>query len=545
MLDELHVRNIALIEDATIEFSENLTVLTGETGAGKTALLSALQLICGQRADSKTVRDGADEACAEARFTGAEEHIVRRRLSATGRSRCTVDGAMATVAQLAQEAAFIRVHSQHEQVQLLQEPAQRAYLDSWISASGEHLNAYWAARVAYLQAKEAFDGLDQASALLGQQLEFMRFTDEQIAKVNPVPGEYEQLESELPRLQHAEQLAVAVDAALRGLHDDGGVLDGLADVLTALQRQAGIDPALDALTERLSGLLAELEDAARDLGSYGADVSYDPQALEETLGRLDALSGLMKRFGPGMEQVFETWDEAKHALMQADSSPERLEQARAELHAAESRLRAEARALSDLRHEKAQAFCAQLSSAVHDLAMEDASFEFSFAELPFERWGEAGSEQVELLYRPSAASRPRPLARIASGGELSRILLALECMHLDAPGAQPEGVTIVFDEVDQGIGGVTGAAVAKRIAQLSRHAQVIVVTHLPQVAAFASRHYVVIKEGAGKGGLPVTDVEEVTGDARVAEIARMLAGTADETALRHAASLLEDAAREG
>ena len=542
MLDELHVRNIALIEDADIEFSDGLTVLTGETGAGKTALLSALQLICGQRADSKAVRDGADEACAEARFTGAEEHIVRRRLSAAGRSRCTVDGSMATVAELAQASSSIRVHSQHEQVQLLQESAQREYLDNWISASGEHLQAYRAARAAYLRAKESYDELEQAQSLLGQQLEFMRFTASEIAKVNPVEGEYERLEGDLPRLQHAEQLAVAVDTAQRALHDDGGVLDGLADALVALQRQEGIDPELDGLSERLSGLLSELEDAARDLGSYGADVSYDPEALEQTLSRLDALSGLMKRFGPGMEQVFETWQDAKRALSQAESSPEELERVREGMLAAKQELCQAADALSALRHEQAHDFCAQLAASVHELAMEDATFTFSFEELPFERWTQTGPERMELLYCPSAAGTPRPLSRIASGGELSRILLALECIHRASPADGHERQTIVFDEVDQGIGGVTGSAVAKRIAQLAEQDQVIVVTHLPQVAAHATRHYVVTKDN-GEKGVPVTTVEEVTGDARVAEIARMLAGTVDDAALKHAETLLADAGR--
>lgn len=541
MLDELHVENIALIEDADIEFSDGLTVLTGETGAGKTALLSALRLICGQRADSGVVRDGAVEACAEARFAGADEHIVRRRLTAAGRSRCTVDGAMATVAELARATSSIRVHSQHEQVQLLQESAQRVYLDSWISPDGAHLQDYRAARTAYLDAKAAYDELSEAQSSLGQQLEFMRFTAAEIAKVNPVEGEYERLEADVPRLQHAEQLASAVDAASRGLGDDGGVLDALADVLSSLQRQAGIDPKLDEICERLAGLLAELEDAARDLGSYGADVQFDPEALDQTMTRLDALSGLMKRFGPGMEQVFETWENARRAIERAEMSPEQVEEAKANLqHAQDAFVRA-ADELSELRHAKAREFCEQLAASVHELAMEDASFEFSFERLPLERWGETGPERVELLYCPSSAGTYRPLSRIASGGELSRILLALECMY-HVTGQDSEDRTIVFDEVDSGIGGVTGTAVARRIAELAEHDQVIVVTHLPQVAAHAARHYVVTKESDAQGH-PVTTVAEINGDARVAEIARMLAGSVDDTALAHAKTLLEDAGR--
>ena len=538
MLDELHVRDIALIEEASIAFSPQLTVLSGETGAGKTALLSALQLICGKRADSKAVADGAAEAVAEARYVQGEgERVVRRRLSAAGRSRCTVDGQLATVGELAQASSFIRVHSQHEQVLLLQPATQLAYLDAWVSPQGEHLAAYRAARQRYLAALQAFRQLDEADAQASQQLEFMRFSAAQIAKVDPKPGEYELLEGELPRLQHGEQLAAAVGEALQALHADGAALDELARACAALQRESGIDAELDALCGRLGGLLAELEDATRDLNSYAQGVSYDSQRLEDVLTRLDELSGLMRRFGPGMQQVFATWEKAKAAIAAHDASPERLAAAKHELQEAEAAYREQARLLAQVRGQAATRFCEGLAASVHELAMQGAAFEFAFEELPLARWTDAGSQRVELLYRPSAASAARPLSRIASGGELSRILLALECLRRQQ-GAGEE-CTIVFDEVDQGVGGATGTAVAERLAQLAQHAQVIVVTHLPQVAARAQRHYVVEKTQTAAGAAS-TSVFEVHGEQRVAEVARMLAGTADEAALEHARTLLAD-----
>lgn len=537
MLDELHVTNIALIQDASISFSPGLTVLTGETGAGKTALLSALQLITGRRADSKAVRDGASEGMAEARFiSGDDELVVRRRLSAAGRSRCTIDGAMATVAELSAKTTSIRLHSQHEQVLLLQPATQLAYLDSWISAEGEHVSAYRAARRAFLQARASYEKLANAKDAAAQELEFMRFTAAEIGKVNPRQDEYDQLEAELPRLQHAEQLAVAVQTALSSLHDDGAALDLLAEGANALVRQGGIDPELDALADRMADLQAELEDFARDLRAYADTVQYDPARLQDVLDRLDELSGIMKRFGPSMELVFETWDKAKAAVSSAQASPERLDAAKRAMDAAEEELVAAAQELSTTRKQAAPRFCAQLADAVHELSMEGASFEFSFEELPETRWSDAGSEAVELLYRPAPAASARPLGRIASGGELSRILLALECIYHGTDAAAGHDRTIVFDEVDQGIGGATGSAVARRIAQLARHAQVIVVTHLPQVAALADEHYVVSKQVGAD--LPVTRVDKVTGEERVREIARMLAGTLDATALDHARSLL-------
>lgn len=537
MLDELHVSNIALIEDATMTFAPGLTVLTGETGAGKTALLAALRLICGARADNSVVRDGADEALAEACIVDEEEHIVRRRLSASGRSRCTIDGAMATVGELAAATSSIEVHGQHEQVLLLEPARQLAYLDAW--ADDDKLRTgYVDARVAYLEARDVLEELEQAQGRDQQELEFMRFTCEQIDKVNPQSGELEELEEELPRLQHADQLAQALQGACAVLHDDGGALDLIAQGVSDLMGQRGIDEELDGLAMRLDEQMRDLEDLTRDLSAYAQTIDTDPARLEDTLTRLDKLNGLMKRFGPGMDQVFATWDAARHAIESAQDSPQRLDEARARVAQAEKAYRQAAAALCAARHEAAQSFCVQLAHAVAELAMEGASFEFSFSELPFERWTESGPEQVELLYQPAPTSKPRPLRRIASGGELSRILLALECIHYDSCDSDAVRATIVFDEVDSGIGGVTGNAVARRLAALSKNAQVVVVTHLAQVAALADEHYVVSKQGAA-GALPHTSVVPVTGEARVAEIARMLSGDDDARALDHARSLLE------
>ena len=513
MLDELHVKNLALIEEASVELSSGLTVLTGETGAGKTALLSALKLIGGKRADSKAVRDGAAEALSEARYlAGGEEHVVQRRLTAAGRSRCTLDGSMATVSQLSDALSFVHIHSQHEQVLLLQPQTQLEFLDRYIDPLGAHLEPYREALAAYRKASKHLKSLEEASLIQDQELEY-----------------------QLPKLQNAQVLADAVGAAVRALYAEGAACDEVSSACAELARQAGVDDELDALHDRLEDLSAQLDDLVRDLRVYAGSIQSDPAALQETLTRLSALSGLMKRYGPDMEHVFAAWERAQACIQGAGSSPELIEKAkRARAQALHALQRAGAE-LQTLRKEKAAELCSLLAASVADLAMPDASFEFSFEDASTSRWTDSGPAAIELLYRPAAPASARPLRQIASGGELSRILLALECVLRDAGAASPDD-TLVFDEVDAGIGGATGEAVGRRLAQLAKHAQVIVVTHLAQVAAHADVHFVVSKSSVD--GVASTAVAPVDGEERVIELARMLSGSTDDAALEHARVLL-------
>ncbi len=586
MLDELSVKNIALIEDANICFAPGLSVLTGETGAGKTALLSALKLICGHRANSNCVREGQDQACVQARFIfeqnngehpsgnlsaadGAhnngehpsgqqtaqegqleqqrlqqqppqdqeqeDEFIISRKISAAGRSRCQINGEMASVSELAKKTKNIRIHSQHEQIELLQPATQMSYLDTYISADNSHMQGYTNARNAYMQAKAELEKAQNASQAAASELEFAQFCLAEIDKINPQDGEYEDLESQLPRLQNAQQLAQAVDEAYNALHKDGGVLDLLAQANFSLQHQLGIDKSLDSLHERMSSLEEELADVARDLSTYASSIECDPTRLTSTLERLDELSGLMKRFGPDMQQVFERRKSSQEIIESSDNSPERMERLQKNLDEALKEYKAQAQKLAKLRQKNAKSFCEELNSLLANLAMADVSLQFVFQDLPFGSWNANTSQSIELCYLNSPSSQPKSISSIASGGELSRILLALECMHHKRLGSTDD--VLVFDEIDAGIGGKTANMVASCLAQLSKNAQVIVVTHLAQVAALADEHYVVQKRSC-KNALSSTTVLPVTGEARIKELARMLAGKTDDKALDHAKSLL-------
>ena len=536
MLEELHVRNLALIEDVWIEFAPGMTVLSGETGAGKTALVGALKLLLGERADSTLVRSGTAEAVVEGRFAvdGAEV-VARRRLTADGRSRCTLDGAMATVGELATVLGpLVDLHGQHEHQALLTPARHVGYLDRYIGADAEAaLAGYRASREEYLVAATEVERVAAEVADAEQHADYLRFVRDEIAALDPQPGEDEELERRVPALAHAERLTEAAAAAQQALRAEGGAADSVATALAHLQRAAGVDPALEPLAERLAGLAAELDDAGEEVRAYGEALEHDPAVLDQVQARLAALSGLKKKYGPSLALVLEARDDAERRLAAVESGDTAIEQARAKLEEARSRLDAAAGALAGVRRERATGFTEALGEAIAGLNMGDARFEVAFDEMPAGSWGPDGPERVEFRYAPAAGEAPRPLAKIASGGELSRVMLALKSVL----GGADDVPVLVFDEVDAGIGGVTGLAVGARLAELAADRQVLVVTHLPQVAAYADHHLVVDKQE--REGRPVTLVEHVEGAERVAEIARMLSGSDTEASRAHAEELLE------
>lgn len=538
MLEELHVKDMALIEEAWLEFAPGMTVLTGETGAGKTALLGALKLLLGERADSSSVRSGATETLVEGRFAGSEgEVIARRRVTADGRSRCTLDGEMATVGALAQRVGpLVDLHGQHEHQALLSASTHVGYLDRW---AGEPalvaLKAYENARSSYRDALAALSSLEDRISEATRNADYLRFIAEEIDRVAPVEGEDEALEARLPALQHAERLAEAANTAAVALRAESGALDRIAEAAAALAKVDGIDPSLDDVAARLTEAQVLVDEAGTAVRAYRDSVEHDPSVLEQVLSRLSALEGLKKKYGPSLAAVLAAREEASTAFGAAEDSELARREATAAVESAESCLRDAAAALAEIRHAAAPGFTESLGAIAEDLAMTGARFEVGFEELAFENWMADGSERIEFLYSPAASQPPRSLARIASGGEISRVMLALKGVLGSADSVE----TLVFDEVDSGIGGATAHAVGARLAQLARSHQLIVVTHLAQVAAHASRHLVVRKRTDGDG--VSTEVACVEGEARVGEIARMLSGNDSEVSLAHATELLDQA----
>lgn len=535
MLEELHVRDLALIEEAWLTFGSGMTVLSGETGAGKTVLLGALKLLLGERADSSMVRAGATEALVEGSFVTAEgEVLVRRRVGADGRSRCAIDGEMAPVGALMERIGpLVDLHGQHEHQALLSRSSHVGYLDRWASgAVDESRAAYVRAHAEYAQAVRELEDVRRRIAEATRDVDHLRFIVDEIDKVAPEAGEDEELEARLPTLMHAERLSAAANEAVMLVRGEGAALDSVAGAHDVLGRVAGIDPALDELASRLAEVTELIDDIGAALRRYRDGVDHDPVALDALQARLAALTGLKRRYGPTLDDVLARRSEAAAALETADSGQEAYARARARVDDSRLVLEQAGAALDVARRTAAPGFSSALEAQTRGLAMDGARFEIAFTELPFEAWTEEGPHTVEFLYSPAPGVPARPLARIASGGELSRVMLALKC----ALGSADTVETLVFDEVDAGIGGATATAIGARLAALAQSHQVIVVTHLAQVAAFADAHLVVRK--VETSGSVATTVVPVEGESRIDELARMLSGGVSEASRTHAAELL-------
>ncbi len=540
MIDELHVHNLALIEDAHIEPASGLTVLTGETGAGKTALLSALKLLMGERADSSMVREGADAADVEGRFylspTDAEGCVVQRRLSADGRSRVKIDGTMASVGELAARVgSTIDLCAQHEHQRLLDPASHLAYVDAWAADSiGPALMAYREAFATVKECKKDYQRLERAANAQGSRVEEARFCVDRIEEADPQPGELEELEELLPRAEHAETLATCAHDAQEALSGEGGALDALNSAIAELSRMGSVDAALMQFADTLSSAAIDIEDAASGLRRYRDDVDFDPADLALKQERYSTLKGLMRQFGPTMEDVFARRDESRELLSIVDNSEEQLKAAQKRLDEAESALAETARVLARKRAAAGPRFCREVGKQMARLEMGSAELVWQARDLDRKDWTESGSVSYELLYRGGAGLTPRPLRRVASGGELSRVMLSCSVVLGQADGVD----TMVFDEIDAGVGGVTARALATVLVDLARTHQVIVVTHTAQIAVAAQRHYLVRKSG---GDAPVTTITPCEGADRVPEISRMLSGDTDSTSLEHARALLAEA----
>ena len=569
MIDEIQVRNLALIRQASLVPSAGLTVLTGETGAGKTALLSALKLLMGGRADKTNVRDGeealevsgrflgiceqggadtesdeADEDPGVGNFAAADdadgEMVATRRVTSDGRSRAQINGRMASVRQLAERIApTVDLCGQHDQQQLLKPATHVAMLDAWVAeeVSGP-LATYREALCAAKRAEDELKHVREAGAASSAKLDDARFALKRIDEVSPREGEYEELSANLARAEHSEALALAANRAYAALGGEEGALDRLNEAVSALADGGRFDEGLFSLAESLREVGYVLEDVSRSTCDYRDGVEFNPGELEAAQERMSALQGLLRAYGPRMEDVFETREAAADLVSLIDEADQREREAVRRLDAAEELLAAAAGDLHEVRALAAPRFAEAVSKQMARLEMSGAALSCSVELLPRASWTLSGPSAVEFLFRPGVGMQSRPLARIASGGEVSRVMLAMKVVL----GQADKVDTLVFDEVDAGVGGSVANALAEVLADLAKTHQVIVVTHLAQVAVRGETHYVVGKT-VGVDGKPETKLSLLDESSRPAEIARMLSGDATAASLAHAREMLQAARR--
>jgi DNA repair protein RecN (Recombination protein N) len=596
VLDELRITKLGVIDEAILPLGPGLTVVTGETGAGKTMVVTGLLLLFGGRADPARVRGGSSQAVVDgrlllpadsavverARDAGGEldpagdrrvELTLRRTVQSGGRSRAYVGGAPTPVAVLGELAdELVAVHGQADQLRLIRPASQRDALDRYADLDRAE---YAAAFAAWRAAQARLDERTSRAAELRREADLLAYGVAEIEAVAPEPGEDDELRRLAGRLGHAEALQTAARAAhdslLGGAEDFAAAPSDVAAVVAGVARQlravADADPELDALAGRLTELGNLAADLGADFGSYADQLETDPARLAAVEDRRGALTALVRKYcddpEPSLAGVLGWADRARARLTDLDVSDEAMAALRAERDSAAALAAELATAVSAARQAAASSLASAVNAELPGLALPDAELEISVQLRPVAanmptlslRGQEAGAtsdgvDDVVFRFRSHPGAPMLALGRGASGGELSRLMLAVE-VALASADPLP---TMVFDEVDAGVGGRAAVEVGRRLARLAEHRQVLVVTHLAQVAAFADQHVVVRKDApngteagsadpAGRGAVTASDVRIVAGAERTAELARMLGGSSTATARRHAAELLADAAR--
>lgn len=549
MIVELHVENLAIIHRSQIQFRDGFTALTGETGAGKSLLIDALELCLGERADTELVRTGASKASVQL-VVDLSQHpsllssltdlgvdhesgqiFIQREVLAEGRSQARVNGKSVPVGTLREIGnRIVDLHGQHQHQALLNPETHVQYLDDWIGKPSFDLQAEVSIRyAAWLEAKRKFDALQRGIKEREQRLDMLRFQVKEIEDFAPIEGEEAELTALLGRLKNMEKISGAASRALAVLSDgETNARDLLALGLKDTEEVGRLDPTYEPV--ELTQALALLEEAIHDLQSYVDQLESDPEALENAVERIDGLKRLKRKYGESEVEILDFLERARQELDDLTDVEASEESLKALLAKSEADLAAIAAELTALRTSRAKDFSQDVRDHLADLSMGKTLFEVSI------RPGEptpTGSDVVEFLFSANAGEDTKPLAKIASGGEISRVMLAMKSALAGRAGVP----TLIFDEVDTGLGGAAAAAVGKKIRALGEHYQVLAISHLPQVASQANEQFRIQKDEVS--GRVETSVVLLSEEERVSEIARMLAGDeVSEHAVANAKAML-------
>jgi DNA repair protein RecN (Recombination protein N) len=564
VIEEISIRGLGVIGEATLPIGPGFTALTGETGAGKTMVVTALGLLLGERADTAAIRSGSSQAVVEGHWlvdaTGSVANRVRdaggdldavpgsneaglllsRSISTEGRSRAAVGGRSAPVGVLNEIGQqLVVVHGQSDQIRLRSATAQREALDRFAGQDvATVLGNYQSVYARWLSAQSELDLLVVERDRRSQEADDLRLAIDEIERVSPRRGEDIELAERADRLTNLEDLRLAAAQAQQlvssQLGDDAGDVLGLLDsARRQLDRVADHDPALEVIAQALGNATILVTEISSQLATYLSDLDADGgRELETVQERRAELAALVRRFGPTLDTAIEYLDTGSGRLLELDNDSDRIEALRAEVENDRGHIVELAAKLSAVRSRHAAQLSERVTAELSALAMGGAELTVEVEDRP--DYSQTGKDQVSFLLRPHAGSDPRPLARGASGGELSRVMLAIEVV---IAGSDPVP-TFIFDEVDAGVGGASATEIGRRLATLAQSAQVIVVTHLAQVAAFANNHLSVVKDS--DGSVTESSVRQLHGDERVAEMARLLSGLPDsESGLTHARELLD------
>ena len=563
MLEELEIHNLGPIRSALIAPAGGMTAITGETGAGKSMLLSAIRLISGGPSDGGRVSVGANEAWAQGVFEVASspaavaaaheagfepedgELFLSRKMPASGRSRSMLSGRSVPRSVLGSIAAeLVTIHGQADQLRIASSTRQREFLDRY-AGDDVALVAYGKAWNALRAMDDRLKRLSSQESSMRQQADYLRESIERINRIDPQPGEMAELRARRDRIENAAEIAEGVNRALSAL-DASQVVDDvesssatdLIDRASQALRAIHVDGVFSELADRLDSISTDLSDVVFTL-SGEVDNDLGMEDLDAINGRIHELDELVRRWGPELSDVIAWRDQAVFDLEDLDASPEKVSQLQAEREKLFGEALKAARAVSKRRVAAAKELAAKVTAELESLAMSGSKLEIHVSER--EHLDASGADGIDFLFTPFPGSPQMPMGKSASGGELSRLMLARELVaaekHVVAGGSVPP-MTFIFDEVDAGVGGKTAVELGARLAKLAQSAQVIVVTHLPQVASWADEQYVVAKGEMDDGSIATT-INQVRGEARVHEIARMLSGSESEASLEHAEELLK------
>lgn len=553
MLRHLYVKNFTLIDELNIDFHSGFSVITGETGAGKSIVLGAIHLLLGQRADTKQIKAGSERCIVEAHFDlshydmepffvdndidyDESDCIVRREITANGKSRAFINDTPVTLNAMRELGEqLIDIHSQHQSLLLQKADFQLNVVDI-IASDKKQLDAYMQAYQAYRQAQSDYERFQQAYNTNKDNEEFLRFQVNELQEAQLMVGEQDELEQQIKTLSHAEDIKEALYNATNMLTEDStGAIELVRQGMDSLSRIADLAPDLGEISERLDSAYIELKDIGQELGSRLEHVSYDPEELQKLTDRLDLLYTLERKFHvDSVEDLIAKRDEMAAELQDIDGGTEHLEELKAKERQAYTECMAQGKALSETRHKAAKKVEDEMKRRLMPLGIPKVNFEI---EIVPKDCAPDGIDKVSFLFNANAGQQLQPIAQVASGGEIARIMLALKAMISGAVKLP----TIIFDEIDTGVSGRIAEKMAEIMREMGRnHRQVISITHLPQIAAMGTSHYKVSKEDTATG--TVSHMIELSNDERVPEIAQMLSGSdVSSAAIENAKTLLKNA----